>query len=77
MNWEDLIGKALDVYKVREETKISSRLAASQLQADQYANTWKLQQAQADSAARGGMPSWFMPLAGFLVLGGVVYALAK
>lgn len=78
MDWDDLIGKALDIYKVREESKISERLAASTIQAQQYETTWKLQQAQADAAGGVGMlPSWMLPLAGLLALGAVVYMVAR
>lgn len=70
--YSDLIGGALDIYKAREQSKIDARLAESRLQADQYDQAWRMQQAQAqlDATRANAMPGWLWPV--LLVGGGVI-----
>lgn len=71
LNFSDLIGKALDVYTTREKSKIDSRLAQSTIQAQQYEQTWRMQQAQmAADAQKRAVPMWVWPV--MLIGGGLV-----
>lgn len=70
---QDTIGMLLGAYTAREQAKIDARMTASREQMAAYDQAWRLQQQQPEDA---GLSKW-LPLAGLLGLGLVVYLVAK